>query len=902
MRGGGLAGGRPRIDGRVRWSGRTVAFSVVVAVVAAFPVLLPIPSVASFAPPSSLGSRAVLGPVHPSLPTPNFLAGHAVGWSSLVAPPAGFGSGGGLFVDSSTGSAVAFGGISSGSLVNSTFVYAESTNRWSSLTPAVAPSPRSDFASDFDPALRVGALFGGMTNLSTLADSNQTWEYNSSGVWRLVATPVAPPAREDAAFAIDPNLGVGFLFGGWNRSFSRTSSVTYSDLWELNLTTWTWSSVTVVGASPPPLEGSSMTWDAATGSLDLFGGCYPCSPTVWELDPSTLSWRQQPSVPGAPAGRSSPSWGYDPALGDDLLFGGTTGVAWFNDTYLYNSTQNLWVSETLAPHPDARYAAASGFLNVPGNQTWLLAGGISGFGEYTDTWRLSATSNVSLRVVNASAPSSPLAGVEVNLSGLSVGATNASGFLNLTQVNAEDQPLNLTDDPWFFPLYTTVWLPPGVASSLLLALSPEPLGSVFALVNTTDGVPLAGAYANLSIDGVRVNPTPHQTDATGNVTFRGVPPGRANVTASLPDWRDGYANGTEPPGGNLNVTIELVPDPILTVNILGRLPAGLTVPLDNAGVYVDGVYVGFTSSSGVLVVVTSDYGLTNVYATASGFQPGVGYMELPWTGNASTTLVLSSLPYGTLIVEVQDGKSGEPIPGATVTASTRVPLAWGNIGESNNTNAQGYTEFGLPEGQYNVDASATGYLSNPVASGALVVPGQTTEITVFLQRVPPGNLSIHVRDARTHAPIVGANVSAPGQLTGLTNASGYFNATDVLPGSFFFSVTAVGYLPNSTYVDLSSYENLSVEVNLTPLPRVQLVSTGWAFDLFPGGLLELWPFFLLPVFLLVGGFLYASVRRALPTDEETTRRPLPVPGSPPAPAASSEPHAAEPAPRPGPKA
>ncbi|MGD1099921.1 MAG: hypothetical protein ABR888_06245 [Thermoplasmata archaeon] len=145
----------------------------------------------------------------------DFQPDHVVAWSQFASPPAGFGVDGGMVANASSGEAVAFGGVSAGVLVNSTFVYTAATNRWSPLNPPTTPSPRSDFDIAFDPATGNATLFGGLTNLTSLSVSNQTWTYHfGSERWTLSTGTPAPPAREAAAFAIDPSLGVGFLFGG----------------------------------------------------------------------------------------------------------------------------------------------------------------------------------------------------------------------------------------------------------------------------------------------------------------------------------------------------------------------------------------------------------------------------------------------------------------------------------------------------------------------------------------------------------------------------------------------------------------------------------------------------------------------------------------------------------------
>ena len=505
---------------------------------------------------------------------------HTTAWSQVTAPPSGFGVGGGLIANSSSGIAVAFGGVSSGALVNSTFAYHESTNLWSGVSTPTAPTPRSDFAFALDPTTGTAVLFGGLTNLTTLGVSNETWTYTvGSERWSSSTHGLAPPAREAAAFAIVPALGVAVLSGGWNRNFSMTGSLTYSDLWELNLSTGAWSQLSVPGPHPPPLEGATMVWDPLMQRLDMFGGCYPCSSAVWQFDPGSPGWTLLATPPTAPPARAEGSWAYDPTFQADLLFGGTNGVTSFNDTHLFYPADDTWVAETVPPAPAARSDSASAFLDVANNETWLLAGGRSATTSYSDLWRLSATSNLSLRVVNASSPLSPLAGAEVNLSGRRAGSTDPAGYLNLTQVDTVGAVLNVTDVPWFSPHHETLWLPPGKGANLTVDLTPEPLGNlevqvVSSLVTTFGHPPIPGAFVNLSVDAVRINRAPAVTNGSGGASFHGVPPGDVNLTAQAVDWRPAVMLGVLAPGGALNLTVMMVPDPLLTVTVLGRLPGG----------------------------------------------------------------------------------------------------------------------------------------------------------------------------------------------------------------------------------------------------------------------------------------------------------------------------------------
>lgn len=809
---------------------------------------------------------------------PSFAAGvdpigyqlnHTLAWSRVASPPPGFGDGGGMIANSSSGLAVAFGGVSSGALVNSTFAYTEAANTWSAVSSPVAPSPRSDFAFAFDPTTGTAVLFGGLTNLTTLGVSNETWTYSvGSAHWSPVTGGPAPSAREAAAFAIVPSLGVAFLYGGWNRNYSTSGSLTYSDLWEYNLSTGAWSRVSVSGPRPPPLEGAAMAWDPGTARLELFGGCYPCSSAVWQFNPETLAWTAPTTPPAGPAPRAAASWGYDPALSADLLFGGTNGNSTFNDTYVFYPTNDTWLAETLPPAPEDQSGAASAFLSVPNNETWLLAGGQSGVASYSDLWRLSATANLSLRALNASSLA-PLTGAGVNLSGRRAGLTDSAGYLNLTQINVVGPALNVTDVPWFFPDNQTLWLPPGQPATETVDLTPEPLGTVSAHAVSALGPPVPGAFVNLSVDAVRINAVPEVTNASGNASFHGVPPGAVNVTLRDLDWRPAFVRGALAPGGTLNATVVVFPDPVITVTALGRLPGDVLAPLTSVQVVLNGTPLGVTGLEGTLTNFTTAFGLVTIAGEVTGFFPTVAYVSVPFTGPANATLVLSSRPYGLLAVTVLRSNDSYPLSGASVSASTTFPIAFGSYEETNLTDAKGVTSLSLPEGTYALAASAPGYLASSVRV-VNVTPGSNLPRTIYLDPIPPGRIDFIVRAQSTGQGVGAANITDPGVLSVRANAWGYFNATNLAPGNYYFEVSAPGFLANDTPVILLSNENLTLLVNLTRLPFVPGGPT-WPFNLFPGGLDQLWPFLLVPLLLVVGALVFASVLRG-EREEETIAR------------------------------
>ena len=83
-----------------------------------------------------------------------------------------------------------------------------------------------------------------------------------AATWAKQAPAVHPPAREAAAMAYDAATGTVVLFGGYNGHY-------LADTWTWDGTTWTKRAPAV---HPPGRAEAVMAYDAATGTVVLFGG------------------------------------------------------------------------------------------------------------------------------------------------------------------------------------------------------------------------------------------------------------------------------------------------------------------------------------------------------------------------------------------------------------------------------------------------------------------------------------------------------------------------------------------------------------------------------------------------------------------------------------------------------
>jgi hypothetical protein len=156
-------------------------------------------------------------------------------------------------------------------------------------------------------------------------DHDDTWTWNGA-TWTQQHPATSPPARQAAAMAYDAATGTVVLFGGFG------SSSLLGDTWTWNGTTWTQQHP---ATSPRARQGTAMAYDAVTGAVVLFGGFNS---------------------------RTSPNY-----LGDTWTWDGTT-----------------WTKQQPAAHPSARDVAA--VADAATGTVVLFGGGSPDGGVFGDTW------------------------------------------------------------------------------------------------------------------------------------------------------------------------------------------------------------------------------------------------------------------------------------------------------------------------------------------------------------------------------------------------------------------------------------------------------------------------------------------------------------------------------------
>jgi N-acetylneuraminic acid mutarotase len=115
--------------------------------------------------------------------------------------------------------------------------------------------------------------------------------------------------RYSTSYAIDPNTGHLFVFGGLlytkDSSTSLETQKYVNDIWEWDGAKWTKLSPAV---SPEARENSGFTYDPLVGRMVLFGG-YAARyfGDLWLFDTTTKSWQSLMESPSSGRRRTAPT-------------------------------------------------------------------------------------------------------------------------------------------------------------------------------------------------------------------------------------------------------------------------------------------------------------------------------------------------------------------------------------------------------------------------------------------------------------------------------------------------------------------------------------------------------------------------------------------------------------------
>jgi hypothetical protein len=241
-----------------------------------------------------------------------------------------------------------------------------------------APAGRCCAGIAFDPSMRATLFFGGFGNPQVY---NDTWIWQKG--WHQLSPPNAPSPRSGQAMVWDGAAGNILLFGG-----TESGGTFVNETWTWDGTTWT-QQFPPVPPSPRRFDTTTgMAYDAATGTVVLFGGLVANGVVIgdtWIWDGKAKTWTQQ--FPGNSPSPRRTMLVYDESAHNVVLFGGdnATGLGntdtYYNDTWVWDGAN--WTQQFPAPAPSPRAMSALAYDRSRGVIV-LFSGQADG--PLTDTW------------------------------------------------------------------------------------------------------------------------------------------------------------------------------------------------------------------------------------------------------------------------------------------------------------------------------------------------------------------------------------------------------------------------------------------------------------------------------------------------------------------------------------
>lgn len=310
------------------------------------------------------------------------------------------------------------------------------------------------------------------------------------------------------------------------------------------------------------------------------------------------------------------------------------------------------------------------------------------------------------------------------------------------------------------------------------------------------GLPLAGV--TIAVTGASSAAT--VTDPSGNYQLPNILPGAITVTASFAGYDTATGAGTILAGGVVtfspNLTLSSAGDP-QTSTLRGRVTDAVSgAPLADATITVTGAASGVTRSGtdGVYQLGGLSPGSVTVSVAHGGYDTVVGAGLL--TGGGTLTFDarlqpsgLGDVPVGSIVGQVIDAITREPLPGVTVTVA-------GEFAATATTNSLGQFEIhNMPARSYTVSLALAGYFQRSLPTlvpeagvadlGTQGLTKATSAVVVF------GRIS----DSGSGDPIPQATVAVAGQASSaMTDASGNYRLEGLDLGLTTLRFSAPGYV------------------------------------------------------------------------------------------------------------
>lgn len=161
-------------------------------------------------------------------------------------------------------------------------------------------------------------------------------------------------------------------------------------------------------------------------------------------------------------------------------------------------------------------------------------------------------------------------------------------------------------------------------------------------------------------------------------------------------------------------------------------------------------------------------------------------------------------PYGALSGTVYSLETKEPVAGATVNVE--------KVSDTETTDGYGKFYFSkVPSGRRKITITKEGYKEY---TDTINIQEDTENTYEAYIQIAYGTLYGIVTDA-TGALVIGANIVVGGSYHSVSDTNGYYEIVDIPVGSYSLSVTASGYLPYTSNIEIQEGStNLDIQLTL----------------------------------------------------------------------------------------
>jgi N-acetylneuraminic acid mutarotase len=216
-----------------------------------------------------------------------------------------------------------------GQLFDDTWAYDATANTWTNLNPSGAvPSARAAHTMAYDPGTRRLIMFGGFDDSGSRL--NETWAYDPvANNWtELLPSGTLPLGRAGHCVVYHPSSSLMIVFSGEN------AGNVLNDTWAYDPAANSWTELHPPGRLPEQRYGAMMAYDASDGRLCMFGGASSILlDGTWAYDTRANSWTELSMSGARPSALFGSSMVYEPSIGRVIMFGGVTDGGSLNDTW-----------------------------------------------------------------------------------------------------------------------------------------------------------------------------------------------------------------------------------------------------------------------------------------------------------------------------------------------------------------------------------------------------------------------------------------------------------------------------------------------------------------------------------------------------------------------------------------